>query len=92
MVLDIDIQWKHIVLGFYHEDNPKIHSFNFVIFFVAFRIHKNKMMLRLENKCESEHNILSYLRLDCHKMYLTLKKSKYKFLNNIFLKQISLFL
>ena len=30
MVLETDIQWKHIVLGFYREDKPKIHSVNFV--------------------------------------------------------------
>ena len=91
MALEIDIQWKHIVLGFYREDNPKIHSFNFVIFCVASRIYKNKMILRLENKCEKQ-NLLTYMRLDCHKMYLTFKKSKYKFLNNILLERISLFL
>ena len=94
MVLEIDIQWKHIVLRFCREDNPKIHSFYLVIFYVAFRIFKNKMMLRLENKWENEQNLLTYMKLDCHKMYLTLKKLKYKFRNNIhvLLERISLFL
>ena len=44
------------------------------------------MMLRLENKCENEQNLLTYMRLHSHKMYLTFKKSKYKytFETNIF--------
>lgn len=92
MVLEIDIRWKHIVLGFFHEDNPKVHTFNFVISYIAFRIYKSKMMLRLENKTESVNNLLIQVKLDCYRTYLTLRKSKYDFLDHKLFERLSLLL
>ena len=90
MVLEINIRWKHVVLGFFHEDNYKVRSLNFVISFFAFRIYKTKMMLRMEDKNESVYNLLMHVKLDCHKTYLILKKSKYNSIDNKILERISL--
>ena len=90
MVLEINIRWKHVVLGFFHEGNHKVRSLNFVISFIAFRIYKTKMMLRMEDKNESVNNLLMHIKLDCHKTYLILKKSKYNSIDDKILERISL--
>ena len=92
MVLEIDITWKHIVLGFFHEDNLKVHSFNFVISYIAYRIYKIKMMLRYESRVENVNNLLTHVKSDCYRTYLTLKKSKYNFINKSFFEKLYLLL
>ena len=51
------IQWKHVVVGFFLENNEKIHLFNNMISFVACRIYKYKMYCRLEGMNEHEIGI-----------------------------------
>ena len=57
MVMNFDIKWKNVLLGFYHEENRKISLFNTILSFVAYRIYKYKLWCRLENIPETEFNI-----------------------------------
>ena len=45
----IPIKWKHIVVGFYCEENDKIKTLNLFSSFVAFRIYEYKMLCRLDS-------------------------------------------
>ena len=38
--LKIDIKWKHIVVGFFHENNIKVKTLNNLISFTAMKIYK----------------------------------------------------
>ena len=40
-----DIQWKHIVIGFFLEYNEKVSIFNNIISFIACRIYKYKIIV-----------------------------------------------
>lgn len=53
----IDIKWKHIILGFYLEQNDKIESLNLLISFIAYKIYKYKMYCRIESLQETEINV-----------------------------------
>ena len=55
--LKIDIQWKHIVIGFFHENNIKVKTLNNLISFTAMKIYKFKMVCRLEKTVETSVNI-----------------------------------
>ena len=55
--LKIDIQWKHIVIGFFHENNIKVKTLNNLISFTAMKIYKFKMLCRLEKTVETSVNI-----------------------------------
>ena len=44
-ILGFTIQWKHVVVGFFLENNEKIHLFNNMISFVACRIYKYKCIV-----------------------------------------------
>ena len=52
-VLNFEITWKHIVLGFYHEKNKKSYMLNNIISYTACKIYKCKMYCRIENKNET---------------------------------------
>ena len=43
VVLSFNIKWKHVILGFYFEQNSKICFPNTVISFLAFKIFKYEM-------------------------------------------------
>ena len=60
IVMNFEIKWKHIVIGFYHEDNIKVKTFNNLISFTALKLHKYKMLCRLENKQETSYNNHNY--------------------------------
>lgn len=51
--LNFDINWKHIVLGFYLEETQVTKLYNYFLSFIAYRIYKCKMYCRLENLPES---------------------------------------
>ena len=61
-VLNFEITWKHIVLGFYHEKNKKSYMLNNIISYTACKIYKCKMYCRIENKNETELCIKSYVK------------------------------
>ena len=50
LVLSFKVQWTHVILGFYFEQNSKLCFLNTVISFLAFKIYKYKMYCRLQNK------------------------------------------
>ena len=56
------IQWKHVVVGFYLEDNMKIRLLNFIISFIACKIYKYKMYCRLEDIDETVISIHNYIK------------------------------
>ena len=58
----IPIKWKHIVVGFYCEENDKIKTLNLFISFVAFRIYKYKMLCRLDSLNETAYNLYNHVR------------------------------
>ena len=62
LVLSFEVQWKHVILGFYFEQNSKLCFLNTVISFLAFKIYKYKMYCRLQNKVEQESMLVSYVK------------------------------
>ena len=40
-----DVQWKHVILGFYFEQNSKVCFLSTVISFLAFKIHNTKCIV-----------------------------------------------
>ena len=42
--LNFDVSWKHIILGFYLENNKKVRTQNNLISYIACRIYKRKML------------------------------------------------
>lgn len=45
------VKWKHVVIGFYVETNPKVLFYNTIISYIAFKIYKFKMGCRIKNEC-----------------------------------------
>ena len=60
--LSIDIQWKHVIVGFYNERNKKCTSLNTLISYVAYRIYKYKMYCRLESLKETDTGIQNHIK------------------------------
>lgn len=48
--MQVDIMWKHVVIGFYYENNCKVQFLNDIISYFAYRIYKFKMSCRLKRK------------------------------------------
>ena len=67
--LNFDVNWIHIILGFYYENTQNVRTLNNLISYIACRIYKRKMFCRLENLPETEYSILNdlkaSLRLTC---------------------------
>ena len=61
--LNIDLKWKHIIIGFYHEDNIKVKTLNNLISFTALKLYKFKMLCRIDNKQETVLNIRMNLKM-----------------------------
>lgn len=59
----IDIKWKHVLLGFFHEQNKKIVSLNTLISFIAYIIYKYKMYCRVHSLEETNYNILNHVKV-----------------------------
>ena len=62
-VMHFDIKLKHIVIGFYHEDNIKVKTLNNLISFTALKLYKYKMLCRSENKQETSSNKHMHLKI-----------------------------
>ena len=60
--MSIDIQWKHIIVGFYNERNKKCTSHNTLLSYVAYRIYKYKMYCRLESLKETDYGIQNHIK------------------------------
>ena len=57
-ILCFRITWKHIVLGFYDENNSKTRKINNFISFVCYNIYKYKMKCRFEENHMSKENLI----------------------------------
>ena len=62
LVLSSEVQWKHVILGFYFQQNSKLFFLNTVISFLAFKIYKYKLYWSLQNKAEQESMLMSYVK------------------------------
>ena len=91
-VLKTKIQWKHVVLGFFYESNTKVRNFNFILAYIACRIYKTKMFFRIKNKPEMPNDLSMKIKLDCQKVYLTIRKSYYSYINDDLLKTLYMLL
>lgn len=73
--------WKHVIIGFYYENNRKVQFLNNIISYVAYRIYKFKMLCRFEKKNETSQSLSEYVKnyLIRNMNYITmyLKSSKY---------------
>jgi hypothetical protein len=60
--LNLNVKWKHIMVGIFHERNRKPKSLNLLISYihVAYRIHKYKMYCRLNSLDETCYNIFQH--------------------------------
>ena len=85
------IQWKHVVVGFYLEDNSKIEVLNTTISFVACKIYKYKMYCRLESLEEREIDIHNHLKHNITFMGNVFKYSKNMICHKMFEKLVALF-
>ena len=61
-ILKFEIQWKHILIGFYFEKNQKIVDLNNIISTIATIIYKYKMYCRLKDVEESKENISIHVK------------------------------
>jgi hypothetical protein len=61
-VVNFDISWKTIAIGFYHEKNAKTLFFNLLTSIIACKIYKYKMYCRLENKEEKPEEICCHIK------------------------------
>lgn len=62
LIIGFDIQWKHVILGFYFERNTKIRYFNTIVSFIAYKIFKYKMFCRSQKKTETYNELVLYLK------------------------------
>ena len=85
------IQWKHVVVGFYLEDNSKIEVLNTTISFVACKIYKYKMYCRLESLEERDIDIHNHLKHNITFMGNVFKYSKNMICHKMFEKLVALF-
>ena len=85
-ILNFEIQWKHLVVGFYYEDNNKVVLLNNLLSYVACRIYKYKMFCRINSLQESEisicQNLKSHLKFTCS----VIKKSNISLQTHLFNK------
>ena len=62
--LSFQNKWKHIVVGFYSEENDKIKTLTLFISYVAYtcRIYKYKIQCRLDFLNETEYNLYNHVK------------------------------
>ena len=73
-VCQINIQWKHIVVGYFLVENRNTQLFNLLISVIAFLIYKIKMKLRFEQRLESDMEINIYVKNNLLYYYEIYKK------------------
>ena len=85
-ILKFEIQWKHILIGFYFEKNQKIVDLNNIISTIATIIYKYKMYCRLKDKEESKNNISIHLKGSLKTYSCVYKRLKHNMCYQIFEK------
>ena len=83
-ILKFEVQWKHILIGFYFEKNQKIVDLNNIISTLATIIYKYKMYCRLKDVEESKENISSHVKGSLKTYSCVYKRLKYNMCYNIF--------
>ena len=73
-VCQINIQWKHIVVGYFLIENRNTQLLNLLISVIAFLIYKIKMKLRFEQKLETDMEIKIYVKNNLLHYYEIYKK------------------
>ena len=71
--LNLNVKWKHIMVGFFHERNRKTKSLNLLISYIAYRIYKYKMYCRLNSLDETRYNIFQHVKFSVMKYAKILK-------------------
>lgn len=70
--MQLDIMWKHVIIGFYYENNRKVQLLNNIASYVAYKIYKFKMLIcRFEKKNETYQSLREYVKnylIKLHKM------------------------
>ena len=91
MCIKFTISWKHVVIGFYLENNELSKMYNYFISFIAYRIYKCKMYCRVVQIIETNEFIIrsikEYFREHCQVLKL-LRRTKeqtlfHNFVNNL---------
>ena len=82
--MKFEVQWKHILIGFYFEKNQKIVDLNNIISTLATIIYKYKMYCRLKDVEESKENISSHVKGSLKTYSCVYKRLKYNMCYNIF--------
>ncbi|XP_062574193.1 uncharacterized protein LOC134236030 [Saccostrea cucullata] len=67
IVMNYDVQWKHIVVGFYLETNSRIRFYNTIISYLAYKIYKFKMKSRIENIIQEKFMLEKSIRYSLEK-------------------------
>lgn len=78
-VLHFDIQFKHVIIGFYFKRNVKTHFLNKILSFVAYYIYKFKMFCRSQNKTETRHMMVPYIENNLQNNIIALLKLQHTF-------------
>lgn len=55
--INFQVQWKHVIIGFYSAQNNTIRMYNILLSFIEYKIYKHKMYCRLDNIEESEQSL-----------------------------------
>ena len=78
-ILNFEVKWKHIVLGFYHCESEYTMFLNLLISFTACRIYKHKMFCRLESLDENMSNIRIEVKHSLNNLYRIFVYKGYKY-------------
>ena len=81
--LKFEVEWKHIVLGFYNSKSDYIDFLNYLISFIACKIYKYRMFCRLESLDENTYNITTHLKVSLNLLQRIYHYKKYRFRNII---------
>lgn len=65
--LNVTVKWKHVVIGFYVETNPKVLLYNTIISYIAFKIYKFKIGCRIKNECQDSYNLKQFVKNSLYK-------------------------
>ena len=84
-ILNFDVKWRHIIFGFYLEENSKVVFYNTLLSFIAYRIYKYKMYCRIDNINETEYNVKCSVRNSLATLFtIPLFNNRYtKTINNV---------
>ena len=80
-ILNFEMKWKHIVVGFYQVDSDYIDFINSIISYTACKIYKYKMFCRIEALEENIYNIQINVKNSFNNLYRLFAYKKYKFAN-----------